>query len=101
MLIEGIGNRCQALSDPDSLARSGASPLVPEAAGVVSAVVTREEAGEGAPAPSPCVSEGTTSAQRILRTVPLKAVPCAHARAGCNYPEGDCAELCLPGGVRP
>lgn len=47
------------------------------------------------------VSEGTTSARNILRTVPLKAVPCAHARAGCNYPEGDCAELCLPGGVRP
>lgn len=43
------------------------------------------------------VSEGTTSAQRILKTVPLKAC----AVSGCNYPQGDCSGECLPGGVRP
>lgn len=50
---------------PVSLARSGALPRRPEASGVVSDVVQREAAGEGAPALSPRVSEGTASAQRI------------------------------------
>lgn len=35
-------------------------------------------------------SEGTASAQRILRTVPLKTC----AGSGCNYPEGDCLGVC-------
>lgn len=76
-----------------SLARSGALPLRPEASGVVSGVVTTRD-GAGASAPARGVSEGTTSARRILRTVPLKSIPCKHADAGCNYPEGDCLGVC-------
>ncbi|MDZ4102046.1 MAG: hypothetical protein U1E12_10265 [Hydrogenophaga sp.] len=53
-------------------------------------------------------SEGTASAQRINR-LPILLQPitfprpgrqihqarCQHAASGCNYPEGDCAGLCL------
>lgn len=24
----------------------------------------------------------------------MSAAPCPHAASGCNYPEGDCADLC-------
>lgn len=44
------------------------------------------------------VSEGTASAKRI-NAAPLP-VRCAHFPA-CTYPEGQCAELCLPGGLKP
>jgi len=44
-------------------------------------------------APSLGLSEGTASAQRILRTVPVQRVACD--RTGCNYPEGDCSGACL------
>lgn len=51
MLIDGIGDRCQALR---------------------------------------MVSEGTESAQRINKTIPLKSC----APSGCNYPQGDCLGVC-------
>ena len=57
MLVEGIGDRCQALQG--------------------------------------IVSEGTASAQRINRTVPVKRAACMYT--ACNYPEGECSGGCLGG----
>lgn len=72
-----------------SLARNGALPPVPEASGVVPGVDSARD-GAGALAPACGVSEGTASAQRINRTIPLKSC----AGSGCNYPEGDCLGVC-------
>lgn len=36
------------------------------------------------------VSEGTESAQRINKTIPLKSC----TASGCNYPQGDCLGVC-------
>lgn len=59
----------QCVRPPVSLARSAAMPRVPEAAGVVPAVVPPRD-GAGALAPACGVSEGTASAQRLNRELP-------------------------------
>lgn len=71
------------------LASSAALPRVPEASGVVPGVDSTR-VGAGALAPACGVSEGTESARRINKTIPLKSC----APSGCNYPEGGCLGVC-------
>jgi hypothetical protein len=91
-VVEGIGNRCgalrQAMSEGTASAqRINAAPLpVPE--------LTLGPAAR-------VVSDVYASAQRINAT-PMPGLPvrCEHFPV-CTYPEGQCAELCLPGGLKP
>lgn len=86
------------LNNAIPLARVGALPRRREGSADVAELGIRERQQGAAPAAPWRTSEGTASAQRINR---VAAVPCCEHFPVCTYPEGQCAELCLPGGLKP
>lgn len=83
MLIPSIGDRCQALLDE-----------LANCPGPVTVKTTRR-AGFFS---GPVISETTAKVCGLSFPRPGPQIPtrrCEHAAGGCNYPEGDCAGLCL------